>query len=78
VDFHNPKCGLRWRRAHPDDRRTCTGHLGATDNTEVSEGVFTVTRRSGLFTHNQSALNAQRGGREWQSANCFSPLRKPH
>jgi hypothetical protein len=41
-DFHSAKCGLRWRRSHPDDRRNCTEPLGAIENTEVKQGVFVV------------------------------------
>lgn len=41
-DFHSAKCGLRWRRTHPDDRRNCTASPGAIENIGDKQGVFVV------------------------------------
>lgn len=41
-DFHAPKCGLRWRRNHTNDRRNCTEPSGTHINIGDNERVFAV------------------------------------
>src|SRR5260370_35011802 len=43
MDFHAPKCRVRWNRAHADDTRTCKASPGATENTGVADCLFALT-----------------------------------